>query len=77
MKKSKLFISLLILMFTAIFMISNISYATAGLIVDNLTAERIIVRARLDAVATKVPVRALKEKLTAFIEETFSDEHAD
>ena len=45
--------------------------------IDRKTAERIIVRARLDAVAAKVPVPALKEKLTAFIEETFSDEHAD
>ena len=45
--------------------------------IDRKTAERIIVRARLDAVAAKVPVQALKEKLTAFIEETFSDEHAD
>ncbi|MBR3511945.1 MAG: hypothetical protein IKN74_03195 [Clostridia bacterium] len=36
MRKSKLFISLLVLMLTAIFIISNISYATSGLIVDNL-----------------------------------------
>ena len=36
MKKSKLFISMLVLVLTAIFIISNISYATSGLIVDNL-----------------------------------------
>lgn len=45
--------------------------------IDEKTAERIIVRARLDAVAAKVPVTALREKLTAFIEETFSDEQSD
>ena len=42
--------------------------------IDKETAERIMVRARLDAVAGKVPDEALREKLTAYIEETFSDE---
>lgn len=45
--------------------------------IDEKTAERIIVRARLDAVAAKVPVPALRDRLTAFIEETFSDEQSD
>lgn len=45
--------------------------------IDQKTAERIIVRARLDAVAARVPAAALREKLTAYIEETFSDEQSD
>ena len=44
--------------------------------IDEKTAERIIVRARLDAVAARVPDEALRKKLTAYIEETFSDDKA-
>ena len=45
--------------------------------IDQRSAERIIVRARLDAVAARVPIASLRDRLTAFIEETFSDEYSD